>query len=74
MSERGPQSPARRKLYQRCGEIGLERDERLAFAEYLLRRDVSSFDDLDEDQVLRLLDGLEGFDLIVALLAQRPPA
>lgn len=73
MSRRGPQSPQRRKLHQRCDEIGLTRDERLHLAEYLLRRDITSFSQLDEAQVLRMLDALEGFELIVALLAQRPP-
>lgn len=71
VSDGSPQSAARRKLHQRCGELGLTRDERLHYAEYMLRRDVSSFSDLDESQVLRLLDGIDGFELIVELLRQR---
>lgn len=73
MTERGPQSPARRKLHQRFGELGLRREERLALASYFLRRDLSSFDDLDGDQVRRLLDGIEIAELILELYAQRPP-
>lgn len=69
----GSQSAQRRKLYQRCKEIGLTRDERLHLAEYLLRRDISSFDQLDELQVCRLLDAIEGKELIDELEAQRPP-
>lgn len=65
------QSAARRKVYQRAKELGLSRDERLHLAEILLRRDVRSWSDLDEAQVLRLLDAIEGFELIVELARQR---
>lgn len=73
MSDGGSQSLARKKLHQRCDELGFTRDERLEWACYALRRDITSFSDLDEAQVLRLLDQVEGFELLSALLAQRPP-
>lgn len=66
-----PQSPARRKLFQRAGELGLTKDERIDLAQYLLRRDITSWKHLDEAQVLRLLDALEGFELVVEILNQR---
>jgi hypothetical protein len=65
------QSPQRRKLYLLCSEIGLNRIERLELAEYVLRRDVPSFDGLDEDQVVRMLQALEGYQLVTELLRQR---
>jgi len=52
-------------------EIGMTRDERMAFAEQLLRRDVTTWTTLDEDQVCRLLDGIEGWVLIEELARQR---
>ena len=55
----------------RAKEIGLTDDERHALAEYLLRRDITSWTQLDEAQVSRLLDAFEGFELIVELLSQR---
>lgn len=71
------QSPARRKAYQRAKDpegAGLSRPERLEFASFLLRRDVTSWDSLDEEQILRVLDAIEGWELIQALHAMRPPA
>lgn len=63
-----------RKLRLRADEIGLSRDERIDLAQYVLRRDITSWADLDHDQVMRLLDCLEGYELVSELLAQRPPA
>lgn len=65
------QSPARRKLFKIAGDIGLTREERLELASYLLRRDLRSWGDLDESQVMRLLDALEGYELVAALLEMR---
>lgn len=55
-------------------EIGLTREERIELAEYLLRRDITTWSTLDDDQVSRLLDAFDGFHLIVEMLAQRPPS
>lgn len=64
------QDAARRKLFMRCKEI-LTDEERKEFASYLLRRDISSFKTLTDEQVGRLLDGLEGWHLIQFLISQR---
>ena len=53
-------------------EIGLTDEERLELASYLLRRDVASWKELDDGQILRLLDALEGWHLVGQLLALRP--
>lgn len=71
VSPRGSQSPQRRKLHVLADEIGLVRDERIEIAQYLLRRDITSWSQLDEAQVARMLDALEGFGLVVEQLAQR---
>lgn len=65
------QSPQRRKLYLLADELGLNRVERLEIARYLLRRDVTSFKSLDEDQVLRMLDAFEGTLLVLEQIRQR---
>lgn len=66
-----PQSPARRKLFQRAKELGFTPVERIDLAQYLLRRDITSWKQLDEEQVRRLLDAFEGFELIVHILRDR---
>lgn len=60
-----------KKIFQRCDEIGLDRDDRMELAQYLLRRDIVSFKDLSEAQMDRLLDALEGYELILHLVALR---
>jgi hypothetical protein len=66
------QSPQRKKLYLLADELGLNRIERLAIAEYVLHRDVTTFDSLDEDQVLRMLDAFEGAHCVLEQYRQRP--
>jgi hypothetical protein len=73
-SERECQDNRRRKLYLICDEIGLSRSERIEFSQYLLRRDITTWKTLSDAQVGRLLDGLEGFQLVSELLSQRPNA
>ena len=72
------QSAEFRKLMLLCDEIfgkdDRAREERLQLAEYLLRRDIASFSQLEPHQVCRLLDALEGYELVTALKAMRPPA
>ena len=65
------QSPQRRKLYQWCTDLGLTRPERVEIARYLLRRDLASFEALDDAQVLRMLDALEGAHLVSEIYRQR---
>ncbi|MBT8241664.1 MAG: hypothetical protein KJN63_10595 [Acidimicrobiia bacterium] len=67
----GPQSPRRRKLHLLATEIGMTRDERIDLACYLLRRDITTWKTLDEDQVCRLLDAIEGWALIEEMIRQR---
>lgn len=74
MTERASQTLRRKKMYAVAKEIGLSRGERIELAQYLLRRDISSWSDLDEDQVCRILDAMEGWLLIETLNAMRPPA
>lgn len=69
-----PQSPQRKKLFTLCGELGLTREERLEWASYQLRRDVTTFETLDEELVGRLLDGIEGFSLLSVLIDLRAPS
>lgn len=47
-----------------AAEYGLDRDDRLSLAQMLLHRDVTSWKDLDDAQVCRVLDALEGAQLV----------
>lgn len=59
----------RRKLWVLAHEIELDRDQRLELASYLLRRDILSWKRLEPQQVSRLLDAVEGYQLISQLKA-----
>lgn len=65
------QSPRRRKLFAVARGLGLRDDERIELAQYLLRRDITSWKDLTEEQVCRLLDACEGYELVSTLLGLR---
>ena len=52
-------------------EIGLTRDERIDLSQMILRRDITSWKDLDDTQVTRMLEALEGYLLVSALFLQR---
>lgn len=52
-------------------EIGLTPEERIALSTYLLRRDMTTWKGLDDEQASRLLDALEGYQLITELKRQR---
>ena len=69
----GSQSPQRRKLHLLAREIGLTRTERIELSCYLLRRDITTWKQLDDEQVLRMLDALNGYQMIRVLEMQRPP-
>lgn len=45
----------------------LTRQDRIDLAQYLLRRDITSWTELDEAQLCRLLDALEGYGLVTHL-------
>lgn len=63
----------RRKAMHYCTLYGLTRQDRLDLAEMLLRRDISTWKDLDDDDMTRLLDALEGFGLVSHLMQTRQP-
>lgn len=67
----GPSEKRRRKLYLVARELGLTREERLDLSCYFLRRDITSWKQLDEDQINRLLDLFEGYHLIGQVFEQR---
>lgn len=71
VTNQGTPVARRRKSFLLCDEVGLDRDQRLELAEYLLRRDVTSWNHLDDDQIGRLLDALEGYQLISELKRQQ---
>lgn len=75
MTKRDSQTAEERKLFLLCDEVfGKDkrgRDERIELAQYLLRRDVTSFSQLEPHQVCRLLDAVEGYQLITELRRQR---
>ncbi len=60
-----------RKARSYATSHGMSRDERIDLAEIILRRDISSWADLTEPQVERLLDAFEGHTLIRHLLDSR---
>lgn len=66
------QSPQRKKLFRLLkNDIELTREERIELAQIILHRDIESYDDLDDDQVARLLDAAEGYEKIKFLLESR---
>jgi hypothetical protein len=67
-----PQSARRRKLHVYADQIGLTTEERIEIAQLMLRRDITSWKDLDDEQVDRMLDCLEGFLLVTYQLSLRP--
>ena len=61
----------RKKLFIYARMFGLDRDERLEFAQLLLHRDINSWQDLTDQQMGRLLDAFEGAALLNHLLTTR---
>jgi vacuolar-type H+-ATPase subunit C/Vma6 len=61
----------RKKLMMKAREWGLTDEERMEFASQLLRRDITTWSTLDDAQVSRLLDAVEGFELMTELARQR---
>lgn len=50
-----------------CRHYGLTREDRISLAETLLWRDVESWKTLTEEELVRILDALEGHALICHL-------
>jgi hypothetical protein len=61
----------RRKMFVYRDAFGFDNDTLRDLAETILRRDVASLRDLDDAQVGRMLDALEGATLVVHLLGER---
>lgn len=61
----------RRKAMHYASLYGLTRQDRLDLAEMILRRDVASWKDLGEPELVRVLDALEGYGLVTHLLSSR---
>ena len=70
----GTAEARRRKAHMLSKSIGLSHDDRIDLASMLLRRTVKSWTELDEAQTIRILDALEGYELITHLVETRPPA
>lgn len=64
-------SPQWRKLMACATELNMTREERIDLAQMALRRDITSWKQLSDEQVVRLLDHFEGHHLLNELLAQR---
>ena len=67
----GTAEARRRKLFVLARSLDLTHEERLELASTILWRDVLSWRDLDDDQVLRMLDALEGAEKVLALYRMR---
>jgi hypothetical protein len=61
----------RRKLHVLADHLTLTDDERIEFSKAILWRDMVSWKGLDDGQVGRLLDALEGAEKFVELMRQR---
>jgi hypothetical protein len=70
-AETGTPAARRRKIFLLADALGLTRDERIELAEVILRRDLVSWKQLDDAQVDRMLDVLEGAAMVIELLRQR---
>jgi hypothetical protein len=68
----GSQSARVRKLHLLAHEIGLDHDECIELTQYILRRPVVSWKNLPDDHADRLLDALQGFQLVSQLIRMRP--
>jgi len=66
-----PTAAQQKRLLALCTQVGLDREERIAVAEALLRRDVQTYRGLSRREVERLCDALEGWHLVEELLRQR---
>lgn len=62
----------RRKAMHYCQLYELTREDRISLAQMILRRDITSWSELDEGQMTRMLDALEGYGLVCHLKDQTP--
>ena len=69
--EIGTAAARRKKLFVLARKIGLTRDERMEITKAMLWRDIVSWKDLDDAQVDRMLDALEGHIFVTWTLMNR---
>lgn len=69
-SQPGSAQARRRKAFKLADDIGLDRDQRIEFARALLWRDITSWSNLEPEQVDRLLDAMEGWVFIEHIRTQ----
>ena len=67
----GKPEDRRKKLMMKMREWGFTDEERHQAATYMLRRDVTTFSGLDDEQVTCLLWAIEGFEIFVEIFRQR---
>lgn len=66
------QSDRRRKAYALATDIGLTRDERIALAQIVIfNEEITSWRQLSDGQMGRLLDALEGYVYVNHMLVDR---
>lgn len=70
--ETEPQSDRRKMAYALAKQLGLSREERHELAEFILKRDVRSWNELSDSQMERLADGLNVTVCVATLISQRP--
>ena len=70
-SDVGTPAAKRKKMFALADSIGLERDERIELSKAILWRDITSWKHLSDEQVVRILDALEGFEKVRWLLENR---
>jgi len=69
--EIGTPTQRRRKMFHLADMIGLTRDERIEISRVILWRNIVSWKNLDDAQVDRMLDVLEGFAVVNWTLTNR---
>lgn len=73
-AESGNALARRRKLFSLADHLGFTRDERIELAKLILWRDITSYANLDDEQVSRLLDCFEGYIAIAHTIMNRTAA
>lgn len=74
-----PEKPLQQRMLERliitCKAFALTRDDRLEIADQILRRPdnmpITSYNDLNEDELRRMLDAMTGAVLVAHIVRQR---
>ncbi len=69
-----PRTLKLRKAMMYADSYGMTRDERISLSEIVLRRDITSWTQLSEAQLGRMLDVFEGHALVAHMLSERQPS